>query len=120
MYVRGDGLGAVIITDADYPHRVAHTLLTKILDDVATKVEWKTANPESLRTYKGETKNTRNSAVLLECKFHLGSILELDMALVRYQDPKQADALTKIQAELDETKIIMVKGLTFDVPGNRC
>jgi len=30
------------------------------------------------------------------------------MFLARYQDPKQADALTKIQAELDETKIIMV------------
>jgi len=84
VYVRADGLGAVLVSDADYPHRVAHTLLTKILDDMSAKVDWKTATPESLRTYK-----------------------ETDICLARYQDPKQADALTKIQTELDETKIIM-------------
>ena len=42
--------------------------------------------------------------VLLYLCFFLG----LDAALVRYQNPREADALTKIQAELDETKIIMV------------
>lgn len=74
-----------MVSDADYPPRVAHTLLTKVLDDVSSKVEWKMANAESLKNYK-----------------------EIDIVLARYQDPKQADALTKIQAELDETKIIMV------------
>jgi len=84
VYVRGDGLGAVLVSDADYPHRVAHTLLTKVLDDFSSKLDWKAANADSFRNYK-----------------------ELDLVLARYQDPKQADALTKIQAELDETKIIM-------------
>jgi hypothetical protein len=42
----------------------------------------------------------------------------MDQFLVRYQDPKQADALTKIQAELDETKIIMVCNISIK-PLNR-
>lgn len=33
---------------------------------------------------------------------------ELDEYLSKYQDPKSADAMTKIQSELDETKIILV------------
>ena len=32
----------------------------------------------------------------------------MDGYLAKYQDPKQADAMTKIQSELDETKIILV------------
>lgn len=33
----------------------------------------------------------------------------LEPSLAKYQNPKEADALTKIQDELDETKIILVK-----------
>ena len=33
----------------------------------------------------------------------------MDGYLAKYQDPKQADAMTKIQSELDETKIILVR-----------
>jgi synaptobrevin family protein YKT6 len=32
----------------------------------------------------------------------------MDGYLAKYQNPKQADAMTKIQSELDETKIILV------------
>jgi len=88
-YVRADGLSAVLVSDTEYPHRVAHTLLTKVLDDVAAKQEWKTANTETLRNYR-----------------------DLDVFLAKYQNPKEADALTKIQAELDETKIIMHDTIT--------
>jgi len=84
VYVRDDGLSAVLVSDAEYPHRVSHTLLTKVLDEVSASTDWKTANEETLRNFKG-----------------------LDTFLARYQNPKEADALTKIQAELDETKIIM-------------
>uniref|UniRef100_A0A915IPG1 V-SNARE coiled-coil homology domain-containing protein n=1 Tax=Romanomermis culicivorax TaxID=13658 RepID=A0A915IPG1_ROMCU len=31
----------------------------------------------------------------------------LDEMLAKYQDPKQSDALTRVQDELDETKIIL-------------
>jgi synaptobrevin family protein YKT6 len=63
---------------------VGHTLLTKVLDDVSAQTDWKAGNPDSLKNYKG-----------------------IDAFLSRYQNPREADALTKIQAELDETKIIM-------------
>lgn len=33
---------------------------------------------------------------------------ELNAMLAKYQNPKEADAMTKIQQDLDETKIILV------------
>lgn len=48
MYVRPDGLSSVLVSDVDYPSRVAHTLMTKVLDDFSVKHEWKTAGPEAL------------------------------------------------------------------------
>jgi synaptobrevin family protein YKT6 len=33
VYVRSDGLASVIISDTEYPQRVAHTLLSKVMDD---------------------------------------------------------------------------------------
>lgn len=55
VYVRADGLAAVLVTDAEYPHRVSHTLLTKTLDDAAVSLpDWKTANTETYRSYKGK------------------------------------------------------------------
>jgi synaptobrevin family protein YKT6 len=30
VYVRSDGLASVIVSDAEYPQRVAHTLLSKV------------------------------------------------------------------------------------------
>ena len=36
-YLRQDGLGAVIVTDKEYPARVAFNLETKLLDDFDTK-----------------------------------------------------------------------------------
>jgi len=54
VYVRHDGLAAVLVSDVDYPNRVAHTLLTKVLDDVSTKCpDWKTMSSESFKNYKG-------------------------------------------------------------------
>ena len=35
----------------------------------------------------------------------------LDSCLAKYQNPREADALTKVQAELDETRIILVSHL---------
>lgn len=30
VYVRSDGLASVIVSDSEYPQRVAHTLLSKV------------------------------------------------------------------------------------------
>ena len=43
VYVRGDCLAAVLISDQEYPKRVAHTLLNKVLDEfskVVPSVSW--------------------------------------------------------------------------------
>ncbi len=37
-FVRADCLVGVCITDQEYPHRVAHTLLTKVLEDFTLTV----------------------------------------------------------------------------------
>jgi synaptobrevin family protein YKT6 len=36
------------------------------------------------------------------------SFPELKTYLIKYQDPKQADQITKVQEQLDETKQVMV------------
>ncbi|XP_055632125.1 synaptobrevin homolog YKT6 [Toxorhynchites rutilus septentrionalis] len=86
VYVRADNLGAVLISDHEYPHRVAHTLLTKVLDDFSAKIssdQWPSGNESSI------------------------DFTTLPALLTKYQDPREADALTKMQEDLDETKIIL-------------
>ncbi|XP_058066647.1 synaptobrevin homolog YKT6 [Anopheles bellator] len=87
VYVRADNLGAVLIADHEYPQRVAHTLLTKVLDEFSAKVgsdQWAVAPNESAISFG-----------------------TLPATLAKYQDPREADALTKMQEDLDETKIIL-------------
>lgn len=107
VYVRSDNLAAVLIADHEYPGelflccccffhldadfrifsgRVAHTLLTKIMDDFADKV--------SSDQWANGTEQTT-------------SFTGLPTYLAKYQDPKEADAITKMQNDLDETKIIL-------------
>ncbi|XP_034832641.1 synaptobrevin homolog YKT6 [Maniola hyperantus] len=86
VYVRADNLAGVLISDHEYPNRVAHTLITKTLDEFSAKVpatSWATANEATI-----------DFPVLPEY-------------LTRFQNPREADALTKIQDDLDETKIIL-------------
>lgn len=86
VYVRADNLGAVLIADHEYPQRVAHTFITKVLDDFTAKVPcelWATAS-----------ENGVDFAVL-------------PAYLAKYQDPREGDALTRIQDDLDETKIVL-------------
>ncbi|KAL1924645.1 uncharacterized protein VTP21DRAFT_4299 [Calcarisporiella thermophila] len=83
-YVRSDGAGGVIISDKEYPPRVAFSLLNKILDEFTAccpKHQW--------------TKGI--------------SYPELREYINKYQDPKEADAIMGIQRELDETKIALHK-----------
>ena len=78
-------LSAVIIADGEYPVRPAFSLLTKILDDFIAKVPQSTFNTPAAISFP-----------------------ELNTYLQKYQDPRQADAIMKVQQELDETKIILV------------
>jgi len=88
VYNRGgaEQLAGVIITDQEYPVRPAFSLLTKMLDEFISKV------PQS--SFKNP------SAV---------SFPEINTYIQKYQDPRQADAIMKVQQELDETKIVLHK-----------
>ncbi|KAJ7198745.1 snare protein YKT6 [Mycena pura] len=88
VYNRGgsEQLAAVIITDHEYPVRPAFSLLTKVLDEFVEKVpqpSWD--DPATI------------------------SFPELQTYISRYQDPRQADTIMRVQAELDETKIVLHK-----------
>lgn len=74
-----------MITDQEYPVRPAFSLLTKLLDDFTAKVPQSSfKNPGSI------------------------SFSDINMYIQKYQDPRQADTIMRVQQELDETKIILV------------
>lgn len=87
-YNRGgaEQLAAIIVTDQEYPVRPAFSLLTKILDDFTTKV------PQSSYSNPGSI-----------------NFPDVQTYLTKYQDPRQADAIMRVQQELDETKIVLHK-----------
>lgn len=87
-YMRSDGLGGTVTTDAEYPARVAFVLLGRVLEDFTLEYgeAWKTCNePESIVWPK------------------------LEEYLAKYQNPAEADKVTKIQKDLDETTQILHK-----------
>jgi synaptobrevin family protein YKT6 len=83
-YTRFDGLSGVLIADKEYPVRVAYSLLNKMLEEFSSRMPSSTwIGPlvyPPLRDY-----------------------------LHKYQDPRQADTILKVQQELDETKIVLHK-----------
>ncbi|THH06162.1 hypothetical protein EW146_g9701 [Bondarzewia mesenterica] len=88
VYNRGgaEQLSAVIITDMEYPARPAFSLLTKVLDEFTAKV------PQS---------SFSNPAAI--------SFPDINTFVQKYQDPRQADNIMRVQKELDETKIVLHK-----------
>ncbi|XP_005089485.1 synaptobrevin homolog YKT6 [Aplysia californica] len=86
VYVRSDNLSGVVIGDHEYPQRVAHTLINKVLDEFPQKCP------------KTNWSSVKENDVVYP---------ELQEYLQKFQNPKEADAMTKIQSELDETKIIL-------------
>jgi len=85
-YVRSDQLAGVVISDHEYPNRVAHTLINKVLDEFAAAVP----------SHQWLTEQENSAAFTL-----------LEGRLAKFQNPKEADAMTKLEADLDETKIIL-------------
>lgn len=83
--MRGDGLCGCLTADAEYPPRVAFSLLSSILEDFDSQVaEWKS--------------ETRTEAI---------SWPPLDKAIAKYQDPANADQIMRIQKNLDETREVL-------------
>lgn len=87
VHVRSNGLAGVAVCDTEYPARVAFTLLMKIQEDFMnaySEATWMSASAELPLTGLNET-------------------------IAKYQDPHEADAIMKIQRDLDETKIVLHK-----------
>jgi len=89
VYGRSEGLAGVVISDHEYPKLVAHKLLSQIMD------EFLTAHPRT--TWSSPDGKPRVA------------MPELATYIDKYQDPRQADSILKIQQELDETKIVLHK-----------
>ena len=85
VYVRTDGLAGVLVSDEDYPQRVAFGLIYKTLQTFheSTKGAWSQVKQDQV----------------IEPKFMIAD-------LAKFQDPKN-DSLTKIQSDLDEVKDVM-------------
>lgn len=88
VYVRSDKLAGVVISDHEYPSRVSHTLITRVLDEFSQAVP--------VTSWPNLTENDI-------------AFPQLNTYLAKYQNPQEADALTKIQTDLDETQIILVE-----------
>jgi len=88
VYNRGgaEQLAGVIITDQEYPVRPAFSLLAKVLDEFTAKIPQSSfSNPSAI------------------------SFPEINTYIQKYQDPRHADNIMRVQQELDETKIVLHK-----------
>ena len=84
------GLVGIVFVDREYPTRSAFALLSRVLDEYC------------------ETIGARDAWRRMQADSTDGNSM-LEAALVKYQDPAQADKLLKVQKELDETKIVLHK-----------
>ncbi|OAO12460.1 synaptobrevin-like protein [Blastocystis sp. ATCC 50177/Nand II] len=87
-YLRQDGLGAVVVTDKEYPARVAFNLESRLLDEFDAKymARWKNAKEDN--------------------QFPMTTLAK---TLQDYQDPAKCDKITQINSQLDETKDVLNK-----------
>jgi synaptobrevin family protein YKT6 len=101
-----------MITDMDYPYRPAFSLLNKILDEHTTLLNQLPA-PGGAPSF-----GSANAFSVNPSQANAGGLppaqkgkLEATLTayLSKYQDPQQADTIMKVQKELDETKIVLVR-----------
>jgi hypothetical protein len=99
-----DGLTGVLISDSEYPVRVSFSLLNKLLDEFLLKVPKTEYSQKVNAIVAGSVEGPpKGEGVLGSARFPV-----MADYVVRYQDPRQADAIMKVQQELDETKIVLV------------
>lgn len=86
VYVSSDGVSGVAITDAEYNQRVAFNMLNKITEEFKKQVP--------VASYTTQDPSSYNFTL---CETYLE----------KYQNPSEADPMSRVQNELDETKIIV-------------
>eukprot|EP00877_Chromochloris_zofingiensis_P008019 jgi/Chrzof1/3470/Cz12g26220.t1 len=86
VHVKDSGIAGIAVSDGEYPPTAAFSVVSKAIEDFTTQ------NGEAWRAMESD------STIALPI---------LEPALTKYQDPVAADKLTKIQRDLDETKVIL-------------
>jgi len=81
-HLRNDGLGGTCITDESYPIRVAYALLAEAMEAFSASYE----------AWADISVNGDNKCA------------EVEALLAKYQDPAEADTMTRIQADIDDTR----------------
>lgn len=88
-HINENGIASVIITDGEYPENAAKKVLIEMMKEFT-----KLYDVDLISNYKSDQ----------EMKFGL-----LDKMIIKYQDPKEADKLMKIESELDEIQGMLTK-----------
>ena len=106
VYVDNDGLSCVVLTDKEYPTRVAFDIIRQSF----------AAFGEAFSSSSSSFSSTTSSSLLkkewktISADSNI-SIDALNKLLQNYQQPQQVDKILKIQQDVDETKSIMIKNL---------
>jgi len=86
VFVRADNLSVVCVSDHEYPPRVAHTMMQRISEDFAGQIQgpqWTTG--QEVTGFNGQ----------------------LEVYMNKFQDPTQSDSMSRLQSDLDDTKIVL-------------
>jgi synaptobrevin family protein YKT6 len=90
----GDTLAFVAITSQDYPMRVAFSMLTQL-------------TTQFVDTFRGKYETIGDG----HKDNFLGSWAVMEAAMTRYQNPQEADALLRVQKQIEETHVTMLGAL---------
>lgn len=93
--VRPDGLGCTVLTDQEYDQRIAFGLAEKCLDDYLAQ------SPDEWKTIAAAAPGVED---LLVCP-------QVEANLQTFQNPVEADKITRMQKELDEVQEILQKSI---------
>jgi len=86
VFVRSDKLSVVCVSDHEYPTRVAHTMMQRVSEDFAGQIDasqWPIG--QEVTGFNGQ------------CEIYLN----------KFQDPTKSDSMSRLQTDLDETKIVL-------------
>jgi len=93
--VRPDGLGCTVLTDLEYEQRIAFGMAEKCLEDFLAQypLEWKECPP-----------GPPTERLVMPCPAVEGD-------LVTFQNPAEADKITRMQKELDDVKDVLLRSI---------
>lgn len=99
-----EGISGVLVSDVEYPGRVAYSLLNKALDEFTLKVPRSMYDAQVNRILSGGANAPSKGEGILNSQNAFPQGTEY---LTRYQDPRQADQIMQVQQQLDDTKVVL-------------